>query len=211
SGFSRIVDGTTDVGAFEAQVIVEDIPDKAINEDSQISFDFNLGGAGTTVSATSSNTSLIPNNSANISVSGTGSSRTLAITPVANAFGTTTITVTVSGVNSQSMTDTFVLSVNSVNDIPSFTKGPNQTANEDAAAQTVPGWASGISVGPSNESGQTVSFTVTNNNNGLFSSQPAVSANGTLTYTMAANANGTATVTVTLKDNGGTAHGWVDN
>ncbi|WP_164905514.1 hypothetical protein, partial [Flavobacterium sufflavum] len=49
---------------------------------------------------------------------------------------------------------------------------------------------------------QTLSFTVTNNNNSLFSVQPAIAANGTLSYTLAANANGIATVTVTLSDNG---------
>src|SRR6185295_11368834 len=60
------------------------------------------------------------------------------------------------------------------------------------------------------EAGQTLSFTVTNNNNGLFAGQPAVAANGTLSYTPAASATGSATVTVTLKDNGGTANGGSD-
>ncbi len=45
-------------------------------------------------------------------------------------------------------------------------------------------------------------FIVTNDNNGLFSAQPAISASGTLTYTPAADANGSATVTVSLHDNG---------
>ncbi|MDP1690318.1 MAG: DUF5011 domain-containing protein, partial [bacterium] len=56
-----------------------------------------------------------------------------------------------------------------------------------------------------NESGQTLSFNVTNNNNSLFSVQPTVAAmeNGKLTYTPAANANGSATVTVSLSDNDG--------
>ena len=58
--------------------------------------------------------------------------------------------------------------------------------------------------------GQAVDFIVTNNNNALFSTQPAVAANGTLTYTPAANANGSATVTVKIHDDGGTANGGVD-
>ena len=61
-----------------------------------------------------------------------------------------------------------------------------------------------------NESGQTVNFLVSNDNNALFSAQPSVSSNGTLTYTPAANANGSATVTVQIHDNGGTANGGVD-
>jgi CSLREA domain-containing protein len=97
-----------------------------------------------------------------------------------------------------------------VNVAPSFTKGADQTVDEDASAQTVTGWATAISSGPSNESTQTVSFTATNNNNALFSDQPQVSSDGTLTYTPAENANGTATVTVTANDSGGTADGGVD-
>ena len=94
-----------------------------------------------------------------------------------------------------------------VNDTPGFTKGADQTVNEDASAQSVAAWATGIIAGPANESGQTVNFLVSNNNNGLFSAQPAIAANGTLTYTPAANANGSTTVTVQLHDDGGTAPG----
>ena len=45
------------------------------------------------------------------------------------------------------------ITVNPVNDVPSFTKGPDQTVLEDAGAQTVVGWATNISPGPANESG----------------------------------------------------------
>ena len=83
------------------------------------------------------------------------------------------------------------------------------TVAEDAAAQSQSGFASSISAGPADELAQTVSFTVTNNVNALFSAQPAISAAGTLTFTPAANANGTATVTVTMQDSGGTASGGV--
>ncbi len=96
-----------------------------------------------------------------------------------------------------------------VNDAPSFTKGPDQFAS-GFTAQTVPNWATNISPGPPDEAGQTVSFIVTNNNNALFSVQPAIDPSGTLTYTPAAGANGAATVTVRLKDNGGTANGGQD-
>src|SRR6185503_13881460 len=64
-------------------------------------------------------------------------------------------------------------------------------------------WATAISAGP-NEGGQTLMFTVSNDNNALFSSQPAISTTtGFLTFTPAADAFGTATVTVRLLDNGG--------
>jgi hypothetical protein len=67
-----------------------------------------------------------------------------------------------------------------------------------------------MSAGPGNESGQSLSFTASNNNNGLFSVQPAVASNGTLTYTLASNQVGSASVTVRIVDNGGTANGGVD-
>ncbi len=97
-----------------------------------------------------------------------------------------------------------------VNDPPSFTAGPNQVVPAGSSAQTVTSWASNVSPGPPNESLQTLTFVVTNNNNALFSAQPAASSTGTLTYTPAANATGVATVTVVLMDNGGTLNGGVD-
>src|SRR5207244_10018539 len=71
-------------------------------------------------------------------------------------------------------------------------------------------WATAISAGPADESGQSVTFSVSNSNNALFAAQPSISPSGVLSFTPAANANGTATVTVTLSDNGGTANGGAD-
>jgi hypothetical protein len=74
----------------------------------------------------------------------------------------------------------------------------------------VNGWATAISKGPASESAQVVSFNVSNDNNGLFSVQPAVSAVGDLTYTLEDGAFGTATVTLSISDNGGTANSGAD-
>ena len=136
----------------------------------------------------------------------------LTYTPAADANGTATITVTASddGVPpATSPSQQFTITVTAVNDVPSFTPGAHQTVNEDAAAQNV-AWATAINKGAANESGQAVNFIVSNNNNTLFSSQPAISAAGQLTYTPAANQNGVATVTVQIHDDGGTANGGVD-
>jgi hypothetical protein len=141
---------------------------------------------------------------------------TLTFTTAANAYGTATVTVTLqddggtaNGGADTSASQTFVISLTPVNDAPSFTKGADQTSSEDGGAQTVAGWATAISAGPS-EGSQSVDFVVTNDNNALFSVQPAVSPSGTLSYTAAPNANGTATVTVAIHDDGGTANGGVD-
>jgi hypothetical protein len=97
-----------------------------------------------------------------------------------------------------------------VNQAPSFTKGANQTVNKNSGLQTVTNWATNISPGPAGESGQTVAFLVSTDNDALFSLKPAISPNGSLTYTPTAGATGVAHVTVRLQDNGGTANGGVD-
>lgn len=141
----------------------------------------------------------------------------LTFTPEANAFGSATVTFTIqdNGGIANSGDDTsdpysFVITVNPVNDAPSFTKGADETVLEDAGAQSAADWATGMSTGPANESTQTWQFNVTTDNDALFDTLPAVAANGTLTYTPAPNANGSATVTVEMQDSGGTTHGGVD-
>ncbi|HEV8448318.1 MAG TPA: Ig-like domain-containing protein [Gemmatimonadaceae bacterium] len=152
--------------------------------------------------------------SAQPSIDATGK---LTFTPAPDAFGTATVTVqlhdnggTANGGVDASAAQTFTITITPINHAPSFTKGANQVVLEDAGAQSVNGWATGISAGPPNESAQALDFVVTNDNNALFSSQPAVDATGKLTYAPAANANGSATVTIKLHDNGGTVNGGVD-
>lgn len=214
-GSARIVDSldadtiaTVDIGAFEFAPDFQTISDQTTNEDTPINVSFNAGDGGpgiTSVTATSSNTVVVPN--ANLVFSGSsGAFRTLQITPAANQSGITTITLTINLSGGGSIIDEFQLTVLPVNDAPTFTKGADQTVSEDAGAQTIANWATAISAGP-NEGVQTVSFNVTNNTNaGLFSAAPAVSETGTLTYTPAANAFGSAVITIVLKDNGGTAN-----
>ncbi len=97
------------------------------------------------------------------------------------------------------------------NEAPSFVKGPDQTLNEDAPAQSVLTWATEISPGPAEEAGQQLEFVLTTDNDELFIDLPAIDpATGTLTFTPAPDAFGVATVTVTLKDDGGTENGGSD-
>lgn len=139
---------------------------------------------------------------------------TLTYTPAGNANGSATITLKLQdngGGTNESATQSFVINVTSINDAPSFTKGPDKTTLEDSGAQTFAGWATAISSGPANESGQTLTFAITNNtNSGLFSAGPSIGPTGTLTYTPATNANGSATITLKITDNGGTTGGGVD-
>jgi len=131
------------------------------------------------------------------------------ITPTPDQSGSTTIIVSVSD-GALTASVSFVVTVRPVNDPPSFTRGADQAVNEDAGSQTVSAWATRLQAGPPDEAGQTMNFSVSNNNNALFSVQPAIDAVGTLTYTPAPNANGSALVTLSLQDNGGTANGGAD-
>ena len=161
-------------------------------------------GAGRVVPVTNSDNGLFAFQPA-ISASGE-----LTYTPKANANGVATITVTIrddggtaNGGDDAGATETFEITVTAVNSAPSFTRGPNQTVDEDAGLQTVSNWATGVSPGPADESAQAVDFVASADNAALFSSGPSVAPDGTLVYTPAANANGSATVTVFAHDSGG--------
>jgi predicted outer membrane repeat protein len=141
--FPRVADSadagvvqTVDIGAFEAHPTVEDVQNQTTNEDTVKNVTFNLGDDTASlisgVTATSSNTTLVPNNVANLSFTGSAGSRTLQITPVASLSGTTTITLTVTATNGRTATDTFDLTVNAVNDPPSGANNTVTTAEDTA-------------------------------------------------------------------------------
>ncbi|MGH2465827.1 MAG: tandem-95 repeat protein, partial [Candidatus Limnocylindrales bacterium] len=142
----------------------------------------------------------------------------LTFTAVTNRNGSATVSVklhdnggTANGGVDTSATQTFVITVTHVNQVPSFTKGANQTVDENSSAQIVPGWATALSPGADpTESGQALNFIVSNDTNALFSVQPAISPAGVLTYTPATNVNGTAIVSVQIHDDGGVLNSGVD-
>jgi hypothetical protein len=145
---------------------------------------------------------------------------TLQFQFVQNFSGSSNVTVklhdnggTASGGIDTSPAQTFKLTANFVNDVPSFTLGPDQTINENAPPQTIANWATQISPGVgNNEVGQTLTFQVTADDPSLFASGPTIDARtGTLTYTPALNASGDTDVHVVLYDNGGTANGGIDH
>jgi methionine-rich copper-binding protein CopC len=135
-------------------------------------------------------------------------------TPVFNYFGPASVTIETNDLGNtgpggnKTDTDTVNITVNGVNDAPSFTKGANQIVNEDDGPQTVNGWATSISEGPG-ESGQTLNFNVSitgTTGNIAFSSEPSIDGTtGNLTYTTSSDSNGTANISVTLSDNGSNA------
>jgi hypothetical protein len=121
----------------------------------------------------------------------------------ANDDGVYEVTVTVTDTGTPTPgTDSQALSVTvtNVNELPSFTKGADQSlVIGTSAAQSVSGWATALNDGDSTVT-QALSFTITGNTNaGLFTTAPAISSNGTLTYTPSGT-QGEATITVTMSD-----------
>ena len=139
---------------------------------------------------------------------------TLTYQPAPNTTGTATFNVTLtdsgSGVapNVNSSTQSFTISVSAINQPPTFTLAANPVVNENAGPQTIPAFASALSVGPPSEQGtQTlVGFTIaqTGVTGGLtFTTAPAIDVTtGKLTFQAAPNSTGTATFTATLTDSG---------
>ncbi len=136
---------------------------------------------------------------------------TFSYTPGANFSGSDSFSYKArDNNNADSAPVTVTITVNPVNDAPSFASGGDVMVAEDSGAYNAT-WATGISSGAANENGQTVGFIITNNSNpALFSSAPAIASNGTLSFTPAVNVFGNAVITVVLKDDGGTQNGGAD-
>ncbi len=151
------------------------------------------------VTASSSNTALIPVPAVTyMSPNATGS---LSFTPVANAFGTATITVTVSDGMMQ-VNRMFTVTVNPINDPPTLAGITSMTILKNSSQQTVS--LTGITVGPPNEAPQTLTISATSSNTALIPN-PTIAytspnATGTLMFTPVANVTGTATITVLVSD-----------
>ncbi|MCC6320460.1 MAG: tandem-95 repeat protein [Phycisphaerales bacterium] len=180
---------------------------------------FNAGGAGTE-SGQGVSAYLISNISnpaffaSGPSISNSG---TLTYTPAANASGTATFEVRVrdNGGSANGGVDTSgpaqaTITVAAVNDAPSFVAAIPAAVNEDSGPVSVGGWAA-FNAGPGESEQAVLAYSVLGiSNSSLFSSLPAVSADGTLTYTPAPNAFGSSSFQVRVRDNGGTLNGGAD-
>jgi subtilisin-like proprotein convertase family protein len=170
------------------------------------------------ISKDSSNKDLVPLD--RILVGGTGTRRTLSITPAPNQNGTTTITLTVTDESGLSASGQFILAVTAVNDEPTIDQVSNMSIAENASEQTVN--LTGITAGPDAvgpvEHRTIESVTVNVKNKG---SDPAVNTliagtwpqslsvtdgKASFKFTPVQFRHGTSTFTVTVRDAGGTAN-----
>ncbi|KPA13512.1 hypothetical protein MHK_006281, partial [Candidatus Magnetomorum sp. HK-1] len=146
-----------------------------------------------------------------------GTTGTLSYTLAADMYGDTTVTVvlwddggTANG-GIDRVTETFLINVLPVNDVPDFTTGSDRVIDENGGGETVSSWATNFTQGAFNETDQNFTFYVSNSCNDCFSTQPYVlTANGDLCYTLSADGSGAVTVWVALMDDGDTVNGGFD-
>ncbi|MEQ8577846.1 MAG: BspA family leucine-rich repeat surface protein [Balneola sp.] len=192
-------------------VVTTPIADVFVNEDGSIS-SINLTAVFSDVEDTDLTYSVASNsNTALLTTSIDPSTEILTLNLQSDQNGVTDLFIQAEDSQGATAQDTFKVTVNPVNDIPTFIVGADQTLDENSGAQTVTNWATGISAGATNETDQNLTFDISTDNDGLFSVLPAVNpVTGTLTYTPAADSFGVATVTINLSDDGGTLNGGVD-
>ena len=141
----------------------------------------------------------------------------LTYTPKIDIFGSTLLTVylqdnggVLNGGNNTSTMYQFTISIESVNDAPSFSPGPGKTVIKSSGLNSFSNWATNIIPGPTNESSQTLNFISATSGDNLFTQDPTVSPTGTLSFVVASGRFGTATVSLYLNDDGGTLNGGVN-
>ncbi|HUL51336.1 MAG TPA: tandem-95 repeat protein, partial [Candidatus Nitrosotalea sp.] len=190
------------VNAVNTPPTITTIANQTISEDTSTApISFTVGDAETspgslTLSQSSSNTTLVPAN--NIVFGGSGSNRTVTVTPGANQSGTTTISISVSD-GQATVSTSFVLTVVAVNDAPTISSIPNQTINQDTSAGPI-----SFTIGDAETPASSLTLTKASSNSGLVPFNNIVfggsGSNRTVTVTPAAGLSGTATISISVGD-----------
>ncbi|KPA14205.1 hypothetical protein MHK_005588, partial [Candidatus Magnetomorum sp. HK-1] len=173
--------------------------DTAISSISFTVTDVETAGCSHGITFDSSDTVLIPVE--NISYTCSAGEYYLSITPATNQSGNSTITITVIDAGNLTTTESFILTVNSVNDTPSITSVGNQTTDEDTAISSISFTVTdvetaGCSHGITFDSSDTVLIPVEN------ISYTCSAGEYYLSITPATNQSGNSTITITATDAG---------
>ncbi|PYR92017.1 MAG: hypothetical protein DMF84_14655, partial [Acidobacteria bacterium] len=203
---------TITVNAVNDLPTITDIVNQTVNQDTvAAALAFTIGDVETaatalTVTAASSNLTLVP--AANIVFGGSGASRTVTVTPAAGQTGTVTITVTVADGNSGTASDPFVVTVTAPANRAPVANNDAYSTNEDTALTIA---ANGVLGNDTDADGNPLTAvlgtgpthgTLTLNANGSFTYTPAANYNGPDSFTYKANDgaldSNIATVTITV-------------
>ncbi len=190
------------VGAGNSPPSISNILDQTTDEDTAtpaIAFtvsDVETPADSLVLDVESSNTTLVPEG--NIVLGGSGNDRTVTVTPAANQSGTATITISVSD-GTDTSSDSFVLTVNAVNDAPMISDIDDQTTDEDTPTSAI-----AVAIGDLETVGDSLTLSAESSNPGMVPISNIVfggsGVNRTVTMTPAANYHGQATITVIVSD-----------
>jgi hypothetical protein len=207
----KVNDGASDSRPFNLNVTVTPVPDpptisnignKTIDENQNTGpIPFTVSDPDTPlnslkVSATSSDTKLIPN--ANLRLEGSGGNRTITVTPARDQVGSATITVTVKD-DSGSDSDTFVVTVKAVDDSPTISDIANQTIDKNQSTGPIP-----FTVSDPDTSLNSLKVSASSSNTTLIPNINLIlkgsGGNRTITVAPAKDQVGSATITVSVSD-----------
>lgn len=136
SEYSRCINRNNNVPS------ISDITDQITNYATPITVNFTVGDQETpagslVITASSSNTDLVPNLPANLDPGGSGANRSLTVTPAANgAGGTAIITVNVTDAGGATTSDSFVLTVRPPNVAPTISDIASPAATTNVTTYT---------------------------------------------------------------------------
>ena len=159
--------------------------------------DTETAASALTVTVTSSNAVLVP--TGNVALGGSGSSRTVKVTPVAGQFGTTLITLTVTDGGGNVASTSFLVTVLGLNNPPVISSPGNQFAIAGTATAALP-----FTVGDIETAATSLTVGGFSGNTALVPNANIVFAgsgsNRTVTITPAAGLFGSAVISLTVKD-----------
>jgi len=186
---------------------ISNIPDADTNEDTATAaIPFTIGDTQTPLaSLTLAHTSTNPILIGSIAFGGSNGSRNVTVIPAANQTGSSNITVTVTDGGGATASDSFLLTVNAVNDPPVISSIANQTTGVGVSTAAIPFTISDVDSPPA-------SFTIANRSSSNTTLVPVAGivvggsgANRTVTVTPAAGQTGFADITLTVGDGQATA------
>ena len=180
---------------------ISELTDRAISEDTGtglISFTVNDAESPNSlvVSTTSSDPALVPEGS--MIPGGSGTNRTLSVTPALNQSGTAMITVSVSD-GQLSANNSFVLTVNPVNDAPTIANMADRTIDQNTSTGPI-----GFTIGDVDTAATNLVLSAGSSNPSLVPIQSIVfggsGSSRTVNVSPATNQTGAATISVMVSD-----------
>ncbi len=195
------------VAAVDDSPTIAPVADQTIAEDGSIAVNVRLDDGDTSVDAlrleaTAEDPTLIAVDG--LQISGSGSERTLTITPASNRFGTTSITLRVSDATGSAATD-FLLTVTPVNDPPTLTPLSDQGVDEGQTLDLP------ISLTDPDQALESLTVTAQSDNPVLVGDDELIirgsGGNRTLRISPKGGQSGTTEITVTVSDGESQASG----